>query len=217
MTQVDGFRNHHGTLAYKLHIIEIAIHVNAVHHQMQMRNATLGVTVKGGKILRVGYVGWLNRCGSLTFPLANVVHLRNVVYLMNELVKAFLPIFHRPVSCFLIRWGKLKADGCQLNGLLGVFLFEQGLVQHHFVPHTHRRQTLAKKIGFDYVCTVILCCVIGHCLAMLNCCCFCYHTILMKLSLMWLHSSMRELMPCIHRAMKSALLNSFFLSSCGKA
>ena len=30
---------------------EIAIHVDAVHHQMQVGNATLGVTVKGGKIL----------------------------------------------------------------------------------------------------------------------------------------------------------------------
>ena len=83
--------------------------------------------------------------------------------------------------------------------------------------HPQSVKTIAKMIGFDYVCTVILCCVIGHCLTMLNCCCFCYHTILMKLSLMWLHSSMRELMPCIHRAMKSALLKSFFLSSCGKA
>ena len=56
MTLIDGFRSHHGTLTDELYIIEIAIHVDAVHHQMQVGNATLGVTVKGGEILRVCYV-----------------------------------------------------------------------------------------------------------------------------------------------------------------
>ena len=51
MTLIDGFRSHHGTFTDELHIIEITVHVDAVHHQMQVGNATLGVTVKGGKIL----------------------------------------------------------------------------------------------------------------------------------------------------------------------
>ena len=41
MMLIDSLCSHNGTFAYKLHIIEIAIHVNAVHHQMQVRNTTL--------------------------------------------------------------------------------------------------------------------------------------------------------------------------------
>ena len=37
MTLIDGFRSHHGTLTDELHIIEITVHVDAVHHQMQGR------------------------------------------------------------------------------------------------------------------------------------------------------------------------------------
>ena len=169
MTLIDGFRSHHGTFTDELHIIEITVHVDAVHHQMQVGNATFGVTVKGGKILRIGDVGRLDRSCSLVLLLPDVVHLGDAIHLTDELVKESPPVFHRPVPCLLLRWGKLKADGRQFDGLLGIPLLEHGLMQHHFVPHAHRRQTLVKKVGLDDVRTVVLGCVIGHCLPMLNC------------------------------------------------
>ena len=188
MTLIDGFCSHHCTLTDELHIIEVTIHVKAVYHQMQMGNTTLGVMVQSSEILGIGNIGRLDRCGSLAFSLANVVHLGDMVYLMNELIKASLPVFHRPVSCFFLRWRNLKAYGCKFNRLLGILLLEHRLVQNHFVPHTHRRQILAKMVGLNDVCAVILCCVIGHCLTMLNGCCFCYHIMSIKRSLMLLHS-----------------------------
>ena len=51
MMQIDGFRCHYGTFTDELHIIEIAVHVKAVHYQMQVGNTTLGVTVQSCKIL----------------------------------------------------------------------------------------------------------------------------------------------------------------------
>ena len=150
-------------------IIEITVHVDAVHHQMQVGNATLGVTVKGGKILGVGYVGRLDRSCSLAFLLADVVHLGDTIHLTNELVKESSPVLHSPVTCLLLRWGKLKADGRQFDGLLGIPLLEHGLMQHHLVPHAHRRQTLAEMVGLDDVRAIVFGCVIGHCLTMLNC------------------------------------------------
>lgn len=69
----------------------------------------------------------------------------------------------------LLRWGKLKADGRQFDGLLGIPLLEHGLMQHHLVPHAHRRQTLAEMVGLDDVRAIVFGCVIGHCLTMLNC------------------------------------------------
>ena len=195
MMLIDYLCCHYSTLADELHIIEIAVHINAVHYQMQVRNATLGITMKGGKILRIGNICWFDRCSSLAFSLANVVHLGDMVYLMNELIKASLPVFHRPVSCFFLRWRNLKAYGCKFNRLLGILLLEHRLVQNHFVPHTHRRQILAKMVGLNDVCAVILCSVIGHCLTMLNGCCFCYHIMSIKRSLMLLHSLMMSLTP----------------------
>ena len=61
MTLIDGFRSHHGMLADELHINVIPVHVDAIRNQMLVGNATLGVTVKGSKIVRIGYVGRLDR------------------------------------------------------------------------------------------------------------------------------------------------------------
>ena len=111
----------------------------------------------------------LARSCSLAFLLADVVHHRDTIHLTNELVKESSPVLHSPVTCLLLRWGKLKADGCQFYGLLGIPLLEHGLMQHHLVPHAHWRQTLAEMIGLDNVSTIVFGCVIGHCLPMLNC------------------------------------------------
>ena len=99
MTLIDGFRSHHGTLTDELHIIEIAVHINAVHYQMQVRNATLGITMKGGKILRIGNIGRSHRCSCLAFSLANVVNSGNGIYLTNELFKTYANL---PCSSFVL-------------------------------------------------------------------------------------------------------------------
>ena len=195
MMLIDYLCCHYSTLADELHIIEIAVHINAVHYQMQVRNATLGITMKGGKILRIGNIGWFDRCSSLAFSLAYVAHLGDMVYLMNELIKASLPIFYVPLSCFFLRRGKLKTYGCKFNRLLCILLLKHRLMQYHFVPHAHRRQPLAKMVGLDDVCTIILCCVISHCLTMLNCCCLSYHIMSINRFLMLLHSLMMSLTP----------------------
>ena len=160
MMLIDYLCCHYSTLADELHIIEIAVHINAVHYQMQVRN-----------------------------------HLGDMVYLMNELIKASLPIFYVPLSCFFLRRGKLKTYGCKFNRLLCILLLKHRLMQYHFVPHAHRRQPLAKMVGLDDVCTIILCCVISHCLTMLNCCCLSYHIMSINRFLMLLHSLMMSLTP----------------------
>ena len=87
---------------------------------------------------------------------------------MDELIKTSLPIIQNPVPSTFLRRGKYKTYTRQYDRLLDIPLLEHGLMQNHLIPHAHRRQTFAKMVGLDDVCTIVLCCIIGHCLTMLN-------------------------------------------------
>ena len=53
VAKVDGLGCSHGSLSDEVTVIDVAVFVYAVHHQMQVWNPRLGIIVEGSEVLRV--------------------------------------------------------------------------------------------------------------------------------------------------------------------
>ena len=138
MAKIDGLGSCHGSFSNEVTVIDVAVRVDAVHHQMQVGNPRLGIIVEGGEVLRVLDV----RLDKI--PVLAIWCLGHLVEFIDKLLSKPSPVIERPSVALVHGWGNLNAYGRLVNGLPCELLPEAIHVEHHLVPHAHRRQILSQ-------------------------------------------------------------------------